>query len=67
MQLSSALFKHENNNKKKPSAKEFLIFQEMELSGSNIKTNLIFRELKTLKRFFLFKERKRSWSNIRNF
>ena len=38
-------------NKKDARGKDFLIFQEMELSSSNIKKNLIFSQKKTLLMF----------------
>ena len=41
--------------KKKSIPKKFLIFQEIELSGSNIKKFLIFQEMETLKSFLYFR------------
>ena len=47
-----------SKNKKTPlsSLLYFLIFREIELSGSNIKEFLIFRETETPKKFFIFQE-----------
>ena len=56
-------------NKKNPPPKKFLVFWEMELSGSNIiffvifsqkKAFLIFRETETLKTFLIFQGRELS-------
>ena len=47
------LFNPSSKNQKNPSRKKFLIFQEMELSSSNIKTILIFSRKKV---FFIFPE-----------
>ena len=41
---------------KKNLSKKFLYFQEMELSGSNIKKFLIFLEMETLKNFLYFRK-----------
>ena len=44
------------NERKKSTLKQFLYFQEMELSGSNIKKFLIFQETETLKNFLQFRK-----------
>ena len=46
MQLPHALLRSSSKNKKKIPRKKFLTFQEMELSGSNIKTFLYFLKRK---------------------
>ena len=50
MELPGALFKSKLEKHKNPPRKKFLIFCEMELSGSNIKKILIFRETGTPKK-----------------
>ena len=42
--------------KKKTLWKKFFYFQEMEISGSNIKKFLIFQETENLKNFLCFKK-----------
>ena len=52
-----ALFKPRlKKTEKKNLSKKFLYFQEMELSGSNIKKFLIFLEMEILKNFLYFRK-----------
>ena len=46
MGLPGALFSPSSKNKKKPTPQKCLIFQDMELSSSNIKKIVIFYEKK---------------------
>ena len=53
MQLPSTFLGPSSKNKKNPPRKNFLIFQEMELSDSKIKKYLIFSQKKA---FLIFPE-----------
>ena len=51
MQLPSAFSRPSSKKFKKSPSKKFLIFQEMELSGSKIKKVLIFQKIKLIARW----------------